>query len=412
MKLWLFIALATGAANATPLATPLPTPGLLPAAVARPLLDQDPEVAAARADRGVTHQDARIVSSSPYEWNTKLTAQRRRVENEDRYREWNVGVERTLRLPAKADADSKIATALIEQGDARYRKARVTTAHQLLTLWLDWASAEQSVQVASSQHDDAQQNLAIVEKRVKAGDASRLDASLARGELAQQQRIVNAAKTAAATAWARLHARFPGLGRDFSALPAAVPLPGDTVDWRERILAQSDELKLIEAQFRQARAASERARADKVPDPTVGLYTASERGGAERITGVSLSIPFPGTVRTAQADRAVQSVELSRQEVELKRRELTASIDADIANAKGMFDGWEIAEAGAAAMAENVRMTQRAYALGEADLQTLLSARRQAAAAAQDALAARTEAVRGYLGLLISARLAWDLDQE
>ena len=56
-------------------------------------------------------------------------------------------------------------------------------------------------------------------------------------------------------------------------------------------------------------------------------------------------------------------------------------------------------------------MTQRAYSLGEVDLQALLLARRQTVEAADSALNARVLALRSYYSLLVDAQLIWDLDR-
>lgn len=409
MKLLIIAALVVGTAQAAPVPA---TPGLLPTPLVRTLLEQDPEVAAGRSGRDVLHQDAGMQQASPYEWTAKLSTQRRAIEAGPRYKEWNAGLERTIRLPAKAGADRKIADAMQEEGNARYGEALHETARALLTLWIDWASAEQAQALASQHVGASQENLAIVEKRVKAGDAARLDASVAQAELAEQRRAALEARTAANVAWARLHARFPAFPRDFASMPTPVPLNADDAFWRERIMSESDDLKVAQAQLGRALAQGERARADKLPDPTVGIYTASEVGGRERITGVSLSMPIPGAQRSGRADRAVHAAEMSRQEVELKKRGLEAEIGAAIASAQGAYEGWQAGEEGAVAMKDNQRLMQRAYSLGEADLQSLLAARRQAATAAQGALTAKAAAARAYYMLLVDAHLVWDLDHE
>jgi len=100
----LLIVLSTMAVST--LAAPLPeAPGLLPTPIVRPLLEQDPSVAAARASLEVARQEAGILDSSPYEWNARLSSQRRTLQSGPRYQEWNVGIERTLRLPGKAAPD-------------------------------------------------------------------------------------------------------------------------------------------------------------------------------------------------------------------------------------------------------------------------------------------------------------------
>lgn len=409
MRYWILIALVAGVAQAATLPA---TPGLLPTEVVRPLIDLDPEVAAARANREAAQQDAALAKGSPYEWSAKLSAQRRTLDAGPRYQEWNAGLERSLRLPGKAAADRKLGQAMLEEGDARYGEARHETARELLALWLDWASAEQAHVLARANLQAAQENFGIVEKRVKAGDAARLDAGVARSDYDEQQRAANDAKTAANVAWAHLHARFPGLPRQYSALPLAAPVSGDAAFWRERISSQSDELKVSEALRAKAQAHGERARAERWPDPTLGLFTASEVGGRERLTGVTLSIPIPGSLRSGRASRAVHAAEASRHEAELVKRAIDARIGATLASAQGAYDSWQSAESGAAAMGDNARLMQRAYTLGEADLHSLLMARRQATMVAHSALAAKTAAARAYYSLLIDAHLVWDMDHE
>ena len=82
-------------------AQPVNPPGLLPSEIARPLLEQDPGVAAARAGLEVARQEAAILDKSPYEWTTRATGQQRRLDSGPRYNEWNIGAERTIRLRVK-----------------------------------------------------------------------------------------------------------------------------------------------------------------------------------------------------------------------------------------------------------------------------------------------------------------------
>ena len=191
-----------------------------------------------------------------------------------------------------------------------------------------------------------------------------------------------------------------------------MPLKETLAFWRERILSESDELKTAQAQLQRAQAQAERARADKLPDPTVGIYSASEIGGRERITGLSISMPIPGGQRNRRSAKALHSVEVLRQHVELTKRQLEAAIVSAIATAEGAYTSLQLAESGASAIQDNTRLMQRAYALGEADLQALLLARRQATAATQSALTARIEALKSYYLLLIDAHLVWDLEHD
>ena len=85
---------------------------------------------------------------------------------------------------------------------------------------------------------------------------------------------------------------------------------------------------------------------------------------------------------------------------------------SSVATAQGTYESLQIAEAGAAALQDNAKLMQRAYSLGEANLQAVLTAQLQATAAAQNSLAARTAALRDYYLLLIDAHLVCDLDHD
>jgi outer membrane protein TolC len=388
---------------------PVNPPGLMPTVIARPLLEQDPGVAAARAGLDVALQEADILDSSPYEWTPRVTGQQRRLENGPRYSEWNVGVERTIRLPGKAAADRRLGEATVEESQARHGAALQEAARELVALWVDWLAAERARDLAGSSLQSAQASLATVEKRVRAGDASKLDLGVARAELADQRRMDNDAKTQASAAWLRLSTRFPGVKRQIMALPAPLRIDEDAAFWRERILAQSDEFKVVQMQMRMAQAHAERAHADKTPDPTLGVYTASEAGSSERISGIMISIPIPGGVRNSRSAKAIAAVAVSRREIELKQRQMEAVIESAIVTARGAYDSLQIANEGAAAMQENAGLMQRAYELGEGELQSLLLARRQATTAMSNALLAQVTALKAYYGLLVDAHLIWEL---
>ncbi|MDP2032552.1 MAG: TolC family protein [Polaromonas sp.] len=387
-------------------------PGLLPTEIARPLLEQDPRVAAARAGLEVARQEASILDKSPYEWTGKALGQRRSLDTGPRYREWNVGIERTIRLPSKGSADRNIGKATIDESEAQYGEALHESARELVTLWLDWLAAERGRELAVSNLVAVQENLKAVDKRTRAGDASRLDLNFANAELAEQKRMDNDARTQASAAWARLSARFPGINRQSVLLPSPMLIAEDETLWRDRIIAENDKLKVVQTQLRIAQAQADRARADRVPDPTFGVFTASEVGGRERISGVTISIPLPGGLRDSRSSKALAAAEVARISVDLKKRELETEIATAFVTARGTYESLQIANEGALAMRENAKLVQRAYSLGEGDLQTLLLARRQVTAAMNSALLAQTNALKAYYGLLIDAHFVWGLEHD
>ncbi len=407
----LLIGLCTFSASVSAM-QPVHPPGFLPTETARPLLEQDPGVAAARAGLDVARQEAGILDNSPYEWIARGSGQQRKVQSGPRYNEWSVGIERTFRLPGKAIADRNLGAATVNAAEARYRDAQHEAARELAGLWVEWLAGESARKLAERNLQSVQESLAAVEKRVRAGDASKLDANIARAELAEQRRLENDAKTQAAIAWARLSTRFPGVAPQPPTLPIPTPITEDVAFWRERILAQSDALKIAQTQIQMDQAQAERARRDRIPDPTLGLQTASEIGGQEHITGVVLSLPIPGQARRLRSAKAAATVEVSRREFAFKQRQFETEIASAVASARGAYNSLQIANESTLAMEQNAALMQRAYTLGEADLQSLLLARRQATAAMNNALQVQVTVLKAYYGLLVDAHLIWDLEHD
>lgn len=391
-------------------AQPVHPPGLLPTGIARQLLDKDPGVAAARAGLEVALQEAGILERSPYEWTARTTGQQRSVENAARYTEWNIGIERTIRLPGKAAADRMLGKAAVEESRARYGEALHEAARELITLWVEWLASERARELAALNLQSLQTSLTGVEKRLRAGDASKLDLSIAGAEMDDQRRVANDATTQASVAWARLSTRFPGIGREVLPLPTPLRIDADAAFWRERILTESDVLKVEQARMRAAQAHAERARADKTPDPTLGVFTASEIGGRERLAGLVISIPLAGGLRDSRHAKAIAAIDVSRHEIESRQRQLETQTAGAMAAARGAYESLRFAQEAAVTMQANAALMQRAYALGEAELQALLLARRQAIGAMNSALQAQVTALKAYYGLLVDAHLIWDLE--
>lgn len=393
---------------------PQRAPGLLPTEIARPLLDNDLGVRAARAGMEVAKAEAQGLRASPYDWTVRGIGQQRRVQDASRYNEYSAGIEHGIRLPGKASADRKLADAEIAAAEAAYGEALHEAARKLSSLWVEWLAAERALSLAGTSLRSFEDSVVAVYQRKRAGDAAKLDIGTARAELVEQRRLENNAKTAADVAWTNLSTQFPGLQREPVDLPRPLAIEADTSSWRQRILSQSDELKLAEFGFVKAQAQAARASANRIPDPTLGVYTGSEVGGREDIVGVSFSIPLPipGSYRSARSAAATAQAESTRFEADARKREFDAEIASAFISAKGAYESLQIAGEGATAMQENAGLIQRAYTLGEAGLQDLLIARRQAANAANNALQAQAQALNAYYRLVVDAHWVWDLDHE
>lgn len=404
------IAFTLFAAGALALAAEAASPaGLLPDSLAQTLLQQDPAVAAARTGLQLAGQDASLLDRSPYEPVLRAASQQRRASDAGGQAEWELGVEQTLRLPAKADADRRIGHAGNTLAQAQYGEVLHESARQLLTLWLDWQAAGQAEALAVRNTEAAAGAFAAVDKRYRAGDASRLELNLARSEELEQRRLENEARSAAAAAWIRLSQRYPGVPQQPASL-APPPIGEQPASfWLRRIVEQSDRLKVADARLQLVQAQLQRAGAERYPDPTLGVFHASEAGGRDRISGISISVPFAPGLRAARNRRAETEVAIARQQLEQQQRLLESEVASAVRAAEGSLVSLTLARQSAAAMQANADQAQRAYSLGEIDLQSLLQARRLAIQAASNALSAQLAAWKAGYGLMVDAHLVWGL---
>lgn len=388
-------------------------PDLPPTPLATAWIDQDLSVVQARSALAAAGHAGAAIALSPHEWTTRMQSHQRAYRDATpTSREWLAQVERPLRVNGKAGLDRTLGELEVSVARARFGEARHESARALADLWLDVIASGLHLSLAQEQVAFAQGNLEAVAKRQRAGDASSLELNVARADLGEAQRQASLAASQQARAQARLAGRFPGAQPPRAALsePAAPSQP--LAWWVERVLAEAEPLKAAEAMMRRARAAADRAGADRVADPTVGVFTASEASRNERIVGVSLSIPLAGDYRRERAQQALREADVARAEADRLRREITTEVTQAHADAVAGVDRWRLAERVAEAATANARLMQRAYALGEADLQALLLARRQSVEAARAALEARAEALRARHRLLVDAHLVWDLEKD
>ncbi|MBL8329270.1 MAG: TolC family protein [Rubrivivax sp.] len=382
--------------------------------VAARLIDADPTVTRARRELAAARERASMLETGPHEWTAKAMAQRRSYRSGDAStQDWQAGVERSVRIGGKAGIDRRIGEALVREGEARVGEARHESARTLLQGWMDWLAAEHTQRLWQDQLGVAESNLKAASSRRKAGDASMLEQNAARADLAEVQRQAANAATDLAKARARLAARFPGVELAPPAtLSEPLPLDRDAAAWRERIVSESDSLRMAEHAMQRAVATADRAKADRTADPTIGVHAGYEASRAERVVGISLSIPLGGTYRAAQSREALQQADAARDALEAERRELEMEIAGALAEAGGGIERWKAAEAALAASSENARLSQRAYALGEGDIQGVLLARRQSLDAALGALQARIDALRARYRLWVDAHLIWKLAED
>ena len=399
-------ALAANQTDSYPAALP-------PPALVHDVLARQPRVAAARAGISAEQANSRRLAAGTYEWSVRTTVQRRNEASGPRYHENEIAVERPLRWMSKADKDVELGDHGVRVSEARLGDAWHEAARGLLKDWFDWLRGARAALRLAQHAQLLEQQLSIVRRRVRAGDAPRMDAMLAETERDRAQAAYLQAEQRRELLAAGLRSRYPGLEpRMPEALPAPQPLAGDEEAWRRKILEDNHEIELAQAEVRIDRLSAERAALDRLPDPTLGLRYAQERDRQERIFGVSVSIPIPGTARREQELASLSRADMAQE----RAREVRVRVEGDalqVSMRAAAAQALSAQLAGISGQAENnAALVARAYALGEAPLNDTLLARRQALDALTAAEQARIDALEAQARLLLDMHAIWSLHAE
>ncbi len=403
-------ALAQTTAPAMPTQVIDPADAVLPPlAAVSDALDNSPSVreAAARVDAARGH--AGVLSAGPHEFTATGSYVRRRVTGETTYNEFDVTVLKPFRLPGKASLDRAAGGYEIKAARNMFADARHQAALTLSGQWFDWVAAHERVTIA--------QRSILVQQRISAGialqvrykDASRLDADRATLELETARSELADATGAEAAAAAMLRATYPTL-----ELPDEIPLPQpirasatDLAGWRDDILGDSHEIRAAEATAQQYHALAERARLERHADPSVGGRAFSERGGLEVGVGVVGVVPFGGRFRKPALDQAIGEAGAADQSLARVRREILATADTDLVQARTGYALLESAQRAVTAARAAMAKLEDGRKLGGVDLSELLYAQRQLRDAEKIEAEARARAARAVAKLRIDAHRLW-----
>lgn len=390
---------------------------LPPEAAVRAAVEQSPTVQAADAARRGTQARADGLRTGPHETVVRAIGQRRWVRDGSgqRFGEGQIAIERPLRLWGKSEADAELADATLATGRVAAQDARHETARQLLALWFATLRAAQARQAAQDNASAAAELARITERRLRAGDAARLEAELAAAEQARMQAALAAAEATETAALVELQARFPGLCPQRCApaeAPAALPEPpaASVAQMRAHYIEHSHEYLLAQAEEALALRQARRIDLERHPDPTVGVFATSERGGAERLAGVSLSLPLGSVHRETQAAAALADADAALSRRLAAERRLGAEFDV-LWSQLGGKRAAALAQARAAALQRSAAdRALRAYRAGESGLSELLAVRRVLADALLAERLARSEALESHSRLRLDLHELWDFD--
>jgi outer membrane protein, heavy metal efflux system len=392
---------------------PAAAPDLPPEASAMQAILQHPAVAGARAGIGVEEANRRRLAAGTHEFAARVSTWNRHDLLASRnFTEWDVTIERGVRLPGKGALDAQLGDQGVDQARLAVGDARHEAARNLLRSWFGWARAADQARHWQAQRDLLQRQSAVVARRVQLGDAARQEQLLADAALAQAEASVLQAQLRTEVAASELLKGFPQI-RLPAHPPLAQPQPveRDSAYWEARIAEHNHELAFARAEVDRRRTLAERARAERMPDPSIGVRVGSERAGAERIVGLVFSMPFGGAQRAAVQEGALAQIDVAAQRAAVVERRLGADSAATYVGATRAFETWCQSRAAAQALADSAAMITRAYQLGEGSLAEVLTAQRLALEARLAAGTVQVEAAEARYRLLLDAHELWDFDE-
>jgi len=389
-------------------------PDLPPPVQIESALDNHLLVLNATSSLKMEHANQRKWNSGNYEFNLRAgTGQRKIVGTGQNLKEWNVALERPLRLFNKVGIDKDIGAASVARAGYALGDARHEAARALLQLWFAWQREQAQAALWQQQVNILKQQAQMAEKRVRAGDAPRLELNQAQAAAAQAGVSWHQARLRAQLAGNDLTNQFPAIQLP-EKLPPATPqaVEHDFSFWKSRVLEHNHELGMAQEQSRVQQLLAQRSRADQLPDPTVGVGYANEQGGNEKVTGVYLSVPISFGQRSATAEGVAQQAAIAADQEAFVKRRLEGDIYAAYTQTVSSFATWQQAHEAAQAIRSNAELVAKAYSLGESSLSDSFIARRFALESSLAEILAQLDANEARYRLLLDAHQLWPLENE
>ena len=385
----------------------LPDPELVGRSIA-----QQPEVRAAAARVQAARAQARMQALGSHEFEVSGVQQQRKVEDMpgiDNFREWELQVSRRLRPPGKARLDNAIGQYGLEAADLRQQDAQHQAARHLAQRWMGWLRAAAVAEEAERQYASLLRERDALRRRVELGDAAHKDLDLMEVELAQAEAQRLAADSTQHSAHRAMAIDFPLL--PLPEYPPTLPEPdalqeSDAV-WIGRIVDRSHEIGALAKVAEQQEAVAARARADRFPDPSLGLRVLNDRGGAESVIGVVLSVPIGGRYRRAVGAAEAAEASARHDDTAIMAREIAREAELAVREAGSTVMQWRAMLAARTASTAASTRQRRGWELGELGLSEWLLAERNSRQISLAEIMARADAVEARLRVLVDSHELW-----
>lgn len=349
-----------------------------------------------------------------YEFNLRAGSSQRNVANTgQKFKEWDVALERPIRLPNKVGIDQDIGAASVARAEYALGDAHHEAGRMLLKLWFNWQREQAQATLWQQQTEILKQQAGMTQKRVAAGDAPRLEFNQSLAASAQAGVSWRQAQLRQQLAGSDLARSFPAIQLpDKLAIATPQAIERDFAFWKSRVFADNHELGMVQEQARVQHLLAQRSRADQIPDPTLGVRYSNEMGGNEKLAGVYVTVPLSIGHRSATAEGVEQQAAIASDQEAFVKRRLEGDVFSAYQQAVKNFETWQLAHDAAQSIRNNAELVARAYSLGEASLSDSLTARRLALESSLAESLSQLDANETRYRLLLDAHQLWAQEED
>lgn len=308
-----------------------------------------------------------------------------RLQRDQGRREWEVELATPLWLPGQRAASARLAEGTLAELQTRQALRQLALAGELRDSWWQIALARATHTLALERVQTAQALAQTVQRRYQSGDVARVDANLARTEQLSAQAEALEAATAlmqAQQAYSALTGAPPPdeLAPEMSTATSPETSPESALAPRPDGHTEHPQWRALQSAVALAHSRLALVDNSRRDAPELALRWTTQRADAlspaEQAVGIKLTVPLSSSDRVrqdsagARADLAHAEQALALLQAQLALAEQRAR--SELATAEAQRD---LATARRELTADNLKLAQRAFDLGEQDLATLLRAR-------------------------------------
>jgi len=325
----------------------------------------------------------------------------------------SLGIEKQIRLPNKYRLDQDLAQRISSIAELKYENAQHQASKMLLNSWFAYRRSTLHLKRLQEQLDQIQQFIQVTEQRIRAGDAPRLELMLLKNEYQQLEEQYMQAKAAYIQAQQLLARDYRGkIPEQWSSdVIQPSPIQYSQAEWVQKILSVNHELALVRMQATQQYAVLKREQLNRLPDPTIGFGYSREQSGEENLLGVSVSIPL--TARQVGIASGMAAAEAKKADLEVLRVEkrLRQEIQGWVIQMESATVRNTKAQENLQLLQQQHHLMQKAYKLGELNLNELLLHSQQLIEARSRVDQAKVDYAESMSSLLLDSHQLWPLHE-